>query len=214
MNARINHRHVLAKLAVGPIYQSDSEYWVALKGSLDRVRQHFAEMGLLLVLDEGAGYAYLRQMPVEDSEGWAESGMAPLPRILRRTPLSYTQTVFLVLLRERLLRHEMTPGGDGPLYMDFGELTEMLRPYLPAAANNEKVLHQAVLALIRRFDALNLILPMKNRTEAIYRVEPIIKAKLPPEKIAEVRARLEGAGDQEAESAETAGEGKEADDAN
>jgi hypothetical protein len=214
MSPRINHRHVLARLAVGPIYQNDSEYWVALKGSLEKVRLHFAEMGLLLVLDEGAGYAYLRQMSDEDSEGWSESGMAPLPRILRRTPLSYAQTVFLLLLRERLLRHEMTPGGDGPLYMDFAELTEMLRPYLPSAANNEKLLHQAVLALIRRFDALNLLLPMKNRTEAIYRVEPIIKAKLPPEKIAEVRARLESVQPGESESAETAGEWKEADDAN
>ena len=49
-----------------------------------------------------------------------------------------------------------------------------------------------VQALLRRFDILNLIFPMKNRSEPIYRVEPIIKAKLPAEMIAEIRERLAG----------------------
>ena len=33
---------------------------------------------------------------------------------------------------------------------------------------------------------------MKNRSDPIYRVEPIIKAKLPAEMIAEIRERLAG----------------------
>lgn len=189
MNARIDHRHVLARLATGPIYERDSEYWIALKGDLVRVRAHFVAMGLDVMLDEAGGYAYLRQLPEEAEVAWTQEGLAPIPRILRRTPLSFSQTILLVLLRERLLRHEQSPDVDTPLYLDANEIIEMLRPYYPES-NNEKKLHDSVQSLLRRFDQLNLIAPMKNRGESIYRVEPIIKAKLPAELLAEIRLRL------------------------
>ncbi len=191
MSANIDYRHVLARLATGPIYENDPEYWLTLKHEVDRVRTHYAAMGLELVVDEAGGYAHLRQTPEESDEAWTQDGMAPIPRILRRTPLTYHQTVFLVLLRERLLRHEQSPDVDSPLYLDANDITEMLRPYYPES-NNEKKLYDSVQALLRRFDILNLIFPMKNRSEPIYRVEPIIKAKLPAEMIAEIRERLAG----------------------
>lgn len=191
MSAKIDYRHVLARLATGPIYESDSDYWITLKNEVEKVRTHYAVMALEVVLDEAGGYAYLRQRPEDSEEAWSLDGMAPIPRILRRTPLSYHQTLFLVLLRERLLRHEQSPDVDTPLYLDVPEITEMLRPYFPES-NNEKKLYDNVQALLRRFDVLNLIFPMKNRSEPIYRVEPIIKAKLSAEMIAEIRDRLAG----------------------
>ena len=191
MSAKLDYRHVLARLATGPIYETDSDYWIMLRNEADRVRTHYAAMGLEVVVDEPGGYAYLRQRPEESEAAWTQDGMAPIPRILRRTQLSYTQTVFLVLLRERLLRHEQSPDVDTPLYLDVNDITEMLRPYYPES-NNEKKLYDNVQALLRRFDILNLIFPMKNRSEPIYRVEPIIKAKLPAEMISEIRERLAG----------------------
>jgi hypothetical protein len=191
MSAKIDYRHVLARLATGPIYETETDYWLMLKGELERVRAHFESMGLEVLMDEPGGFAHLRQRADDADDVWSQDGTAPLPRILRRTPLSYHQTLFLVLLRERLLRHEQSPEADSPLYLDLAEITEMLRPYYPES-NNEKRLYDNVQALLRRFDILNLIFPLKNRSEAIYRVEPIIKAKLPAELIAEIRARLAG----------------------
>ncbi|MCC5840586.1 MAG: DUF4194 domain-containing protein [Opitutales bacterium] len=191
MSARIDHRHVLARLATGPLYEGDTEYWRALKSDPERVSAHFAEMGLTLVIDESGGYAYLRQADEDADEGWTESGLAPLPRILRRTPLSYHQTIFLVLLRERLLQHDQSPDSDAHLFCSVDDLTDWIRPYFPES-NNEKKLMDSVHALIRRFQQLGLLTALKNRSEPIYRVEPIIKAKLPPDKIEEVRARLTG----------------------
>ena len=191
MSAKIDYRHVLGRLATGPIYETDNDYWQMLKGEVDRVRAHYAAMGLEVVVDEPGGFAYLRQRPDESEEAWTGQGVAPIPRILRRTPLSYHQTLFLVLLRERLLRHDQSPEVDGPLYLDLNDITEMLRPYYPES-NNEKKLYDNVQALLRRFDILNLIFPMKNRSEQIYRVEPIIKAKLSAEMIGDIRSRLAG----------------------
>jgi hypothetical protein len=191
MNPRINHRHVLAKLATGPIYERDTDYWLTLKGELERVRAHYAEMGLIVVVDESAGYAYLRQEADDAAEGWDEARLAPVPIVLRRRKLSYHQTLLLVLLRERLLRHEQSSGADAQLYLKEEDLLEMLRPYFPES-NNEKKFRDKALPLLRRADELNILSPLKNRAESIYRVEQIIKAKLPPELIAEIRARLAG----------------------
>lgn len=191
MSARIDHRHVLARLATGPLYESDSDYWRALKSDPERVHTHFAEMGLTLVIDEAGGYAYLRQIDEDADESWTESGFAPIPRILRRTPLSYHQTIFLVLLRERLLQHDQSPDSDTHLYCSVSDLTDCLRPYFPESPN-EKKLMDSVHALIRRFQQLGLLTALKNRSEPIYRVEPIIKAKLPPDKIEDLRTRLLG----------------------
>jgi len=199
MTSKIDHRHVLARLATGPIYERDTDYWLMLKGELERVRNHYAEMGLEVVLDEAGGYAFLRQRPEEDEQAWADDGLLPIPRILRRTPLSYHQTLLLVLLRERLLRHEQSPDVDSPLYLDFNEIAEMLRPYFPDSSN-EKKLYDTVAALLRRFDLLNIVFPMKNRSEPIYRIEQIIKAKLPAELISEIRERLSGEAKPEAEA--------------
>lgn len=189
MSLRIEHRHVLARLATGPVYESDSDYWRVLTDQFDRIRAYFLEMGLEIVRDEPGGFAYLRQQPEDAEESWTEDALAPLPRILRRTPLSYHQTLFLVLLREELLRHEQSPTSEGPLYRDTGELTELLRPYFPES-NNEKKLYDAVAAILRRFVTLNLLTPLRNRTEPIYRVEPILKARLPAELIADIRQKL------------------------
>jgi hypothetical protein len=196
--AKIDRRHVLAKLATGPLYQTESQHWGILLDDLARIRMHYADMGLDVVVDESGGYAYLRQaqettpqpLAADGNDGdWTGGGLAPLPRILRRTPLNYHQTLFLVLLRERLLRHEQLPDIVDPLYLEFGDIAEMLRPYYPETADN-KSHDKRVHALLRRFDELNLIRPVKNRDSLLYHVEPIIKARLPAEEIDEIRKRI------------------------
>jgi len=137
MSAKIDYRHVLARLATGPVYEADFDYWLTLKNEIERVRTHFAAMGLEVLMDETGGYAHLRQCSDESIESWTENNSAPIPRILRRTPLSYYQTLLLVLLRERLLRHDQSPDVDTPLYLDLNDIIEMLRPYHPES-NNEK----------------------------------------------------------------------------
>ncbi|MDR2980680.1 MAG: DUF4194 domain-containing protein [Puniceicoccales bacterium] len=203
MSTRINYRHVLAKIATGPVYARDTSHWLILRNELERIRSHYAEMGLTVVMDEPAGYAYLRQQPDDTDDAWSELRLDPLPAVLRRRMLSYHQTILLVLLRERLLRHDQSPDTDAALYLSEDEIMEMLRPYFPES-NNEKKFRDKVQALLTRFDELNLVFPLKDRTDPIYRVEQIIKAKLPAEQIAEILNRLSGkAADTDADDSET-----------
>jgi hypothetical protein len=193
VNPRISLRHVVARLVAGPLYQEETDLWNRLLIEEENVRAHYRTMGLEVVVDPESGYAFLKQEEGADADGgdWQESGEAPLPRLLRRTPLSYHQTLLLVLLRERLLQHEQSPDSEAFLYLDDEALMDLLRPYY-GETHNEKKLNERAARVITRLVELGILRKLKNRSDSIYRVEPIIKAKLPAEQIKEVRDRLAG----------------------
>ena len=61
-------------------------------------------MGMEVARDDSAGYAFVRQREeIENSEeeAWDDGSEAPLPRVLRRTRLSYHQ---MIILRRSLLQ--------------------------------------------------------------------------------------------------------------
>ena len=53
---------VKAKLFREPIYREDGELWFTLRAQQEEVRHYFRQIGQELVLDEGEGYAFIRQL--------------------------------------------------------------------------------------------------------------------------------------------------------
>ena len=205
-------RHVIVQLVRGPIYQQDSLLWARLLMDRGEVESHFHRMGLELVLEEEAGYAFLRNESgaEADDEGDATvtEGEAPLPRLMRRNPLSFLPTVLLLELRERLLRHDQSVDGTDHLYLEFKEIVEFMRSYCGETGNEKKV-ENKISAAVKRLSDLALLRQIPNRNEVIYRVEPILRAKLPVDQIEAIRDRLKGQlgseeniGDEEAEEKE------------
>lgn len=206
MNERQTTRHVIVRLIGGPLYHSDADLWRILRTNAEAVREHFQRMGLELTLDEEAGYAFLRQAEESEEPSDGESGEAPLPRLLRRTPLSYHQTLLMVLLRERLLQHDQSADGEEYLHFDYKQLLDLQRPYFPDSSNEKKT-EDRIARTISRLVDLGVLRKLKNRSEDIYRVEPILRAKLPVEQIREIRDRLRAhLGEEEEETAKENGE--------
>ena len=83
------------------------------------VRDHFATIGVDVVVDDAEGYAYLRSRPSEDCD-------EALPRLVRRRALTYNVSLLLVLLRKRLVEFETT-GGDGRLVLTTNQIVELVR---------------------------------------------------------------------------------------
>ncbi|MGJ8638028.1 MAG: DUF4194 domain-containing protein [Opitutaceae bacterium] len=188
----ISIRHVIVQLVRGPIYQEDSALWARLLMDQHPVEAHFHLMGLELVLDEDAGYAFLRNELGDDAEEENDvivEGEAPLPRLMRRNPLSFLPTVLLVELRERLLRHDQSVDGTDHLYLDFKEILEFMRPYCGETGNEKKV-ETKIRAAVSRLSDLSVLRQVPNRSEVIYRVEPILRAKFPVDQIEAIRGRL------------------------
>ena len=192
MNPAITHRHVIVRLLNGPIYQEDLDLWGRLGAEWERIRNHFREMGLEVARDDSAGYAFIRQneeTDEEEEEGWEEADTAPLPRVLRRTRLTYHQTIFMVLLREELMRFEQNQEEGDHLYRTALDLREVMTPYYPEL-HDEKKIHRQISATISRFEEWGILKKVRDKDGGLYRVERIIKAKLPPEKLAEVRDQI------------------------
>lgn len=191
MNPAITHRHVIVRLLNGPIYQEDLDLWGRLGAEWEKIKSHFIEMGLEVARDDNAGYAFIRQCEEEEetSEGWEDAQTSPLPRVLRRTRLTYHQTIFMVLLREELMRFEQSQEEGDHLYRSALDLREMMVSYYPEL-HDEKKIHRQISSLVTKFEEWGILKKVRDRDEGLYRVERIIKAKLPPEKLAEVRDQI------------------------
>ena len=137
---------VLIALMKGVLHaESDPAQWQALLELQARVRDHVAPLGLELLLDESEGYAYLRQRPTAEGE-------PELPRLVPRRQLGYQVSLVLALLRKKLA--ELDAQGDATrLILDREQIADMVRIFLPEAANQVR--------LMNRLDAhLNKIVEM------------------------------------------------------
>ena len=191
MNPAITYRHVIVRLLNGPIYQEDLDLWGRLGAEWDRIKSHFFDMGLEVARDDAAGYAFVRQTEEseEELEDWEDVASAPLPRVLRRTRLSYHQTIFMVILREELMRFEQEQEEGDHLYRSAQDLREIMIPFYPEM-HDEKKVHRQISGMITKFEEWGILKKVRDKDDGLYRVERIIKAKLPPDKLAEVRDQI------------------------
>src|SRR4051794_38731296 len=90
------------RLLQGAVHADDGRVWELVLSSGPQLAGCFARLGLLMVVDEPEGLAYLRQL--RDDE--LADGYDRLPKLFRRTRLGYDETLLCVLLRDVLRRFE------------------------------------------------------------------------------------------------------------
>lgn len=115
-------RRVLVQLLSGPSLerQRHPRLWPALLQHEDQVRSRLADLFLDLILDPERGVAFTRQ---------ADTGALEVPLLLRRSPLTFLDSVLLLYLRQVLVDAELHAT---PALVDREELAEQLRLYEPA----------------------------------------------------------------------------------
>ena len=67
------------KLLQGAVYADDAKSWDLTLAHRSRLETYFGRVGLALVIDEGEGFAYLRQL--EEHE--VPNGYENLPKLIR-----------------------------------------------------------------------------------------------------------------------------------
>lgn len=125
---------VIIKLLQG-VVDSDDRHWEMLLSNRTPVTDHFARLGIELVVDESEGYAFLRQ--AQGDEGDDHAG---LPRLFRRVRLSYDVTLLCVLLRERLAHFDAHNTDSARLVLSHKELDEMTRAFFRERANEVRMM--------------------------------------------------------------------------
>ena len=167
----MSNEHAVAsaiiRLMQGVVYrESDEDTWLTLERLGAGVRDHFATIGIDVVVDDIEGFGYLRSRPEED-------GDEVLPRLVRRRALTYNVSLLLVLLRKRLVEFE-TAGGDGRLVLTTDQIVEMLRLFQAESTNDARVVDQAE-TTIKKAVELGFLRQLRGQSDH-WEVRRILKA--------------------------------------
>lgn len=171
---------ILVKLLREPIYREDKDAWETLRAQQEKVRHYFHQIGQELVMDEAEGYAFLRQLEAE--------GVDRIPRLNRRTPLTYQATLLLVCLREEFCRFDTTSPDATRLVKTRGELQDLVSAFLPESTNQVRDLGKIDTA-IQRLKELGFVTQINDEPEE-FEVMRIVKAKLGPNELEAIKKRL------------------------
>lgn len=188
---------VKVRLLQGAVYVEDARTWSLLLAHQSEIARYFHDLGALLVVDVAEGYAYIEQMDVDDDHG--------MVRLFRRRQLSFETTMLLVILREELLRFDAKPLAVATIpTVEHEWLIEQMSAFVPER-NNRVKRQTAIEQVIRGAVQLGVLREVENPSGAqTYQIMRIVKAKLPEEKLSEVKERL-----QRAAAIATAPEGKD-----
>lgn len=171
----------IIRLMRGVVYrESDEDTWLTLEGSGAGVRDHFATIGIDVVVDDAEGFAYLRSRPDAD-------GAEALPRLVRRRALTYNVSLLLVLLRKRLVEFETTEG-EGRLVITTEQIVEMMRLFQTESTNDARVVDQ-VERTIGKAVELGFLRALRGQS-AHWEVRRILKAYVDAETLSDFAAKL------------------------
>lgn len=163
---------VLIALMKGVVYrENDAALWQSLDSLQARAHDYVSLLGLQLILDEGEGYAYLRQRVAgSDPEAREDAG---LPRLVARRPLGFPVSLLLALLRKRLAELD-AKSGETRLIVSRDDIVDMMRLFAPDASNEAR-LTDRIDSHIGKVVELGFLRPLNGRADH-YEVRRILKA--------------------------------------
>jgi hypothetical protein len=172
----------VVQLMKGAVYRdTHDKAWQHLLQLQPQVRDYVEVLGLLVVIDEAEGYAFLRQRPIDEDDG------QQIPRLIPRRSLSFHVSLLLALLRKKLAEFD-AQSGDTRLMLTRAQIAEMLRVFMPASSNEARLIDQIDAHIGKAVD-LGFLRPAKS-AEPVYEVRRILKAFVDGQWLADFDAKL------------------------
>ena len=170
----------------GVVYADDERLWGNILANQSQLDAYFARLGLLLVVDEPEGFAYLKQMADDE----LPPGYEALPKLIRRSKLGYDTTMLCIVLREELRRFEEEEVHNERCVVETSVLFEQWKSLFPPQYDEVRHLRELSSAL-RKLDELGFIKKFSDEPES-WEVRRIIKARLPAAELEALKAQLLG----------------------
>lgn len=99
------------------------------------VEEFCRRLFLRLVVDQDAGYAYVRSLT--DEELPSDAGQRP-PQLLSKRPLPFYESFMLIILRQRLLEFDMS-GQFGRLVLERSEIISLVKTFVHNITNEKRL---------------------------------------------------------------------------
>lgn len=187
------------RLLQGVVYSDEAKTWDILLRSRSSLEGYFARLGLLLVVDEPEGYAFLRQW---NDDEWPD-GWEPLPKLMRRSSLGYGPTLLAVLLRDELRRFEDEDVHNERCVVEASVLFEQWKVFF-STQDDEVRQRNALSAALHKLEDIGFVRKFSESPET-WEIRRILKARLPVTELDRLKEALASAA---ARSSSGSNEGK------
>ena len=168
----LDARRVLAQLLAGPSLDGrrHSRLWPILVRDEAAISSRLSELFLQLVIDRDLEVAFIRQ---------ADTGDLEVPRLLRRTKLTFLDSILLLHLRQRLTQAE-THSDRAVVSSD--EIVEFLGVYEPAGNTDRALFERRIHASIEKIKSHSILRKIRS-SEGRFEVSPTLKLLFSAEEI-------------------------------
>lgn len=174
------------KLLQGPVFEDQSDVWNEINQYQVELTRYFEKIAINLIIDKRDGYAYLKQMELDDT--------GTTIGLVRRIPLSYELTLVCVLLREWLLEFESDDLETVNLYITPKQFRDRLEMFFKEKANELKFIRELnkYLGDCEKMGFLRLVhRDNVDSDEDQYEVKRIIKARITNDELSRFKQMLE-----------------------
>jgi hypothetical protein len=180
------------RLLQGVVYSDDEKAWNAVLSSHSQLESYVARLGLLLVVDEAEGLAYVRQADQDELPDDYER----LPKLFHRSRLGYWTTLLCVLLREELRRFEEEDLHNERCVVEISTLFDQWKAFFPTTYDEVRQRRELDLAVSKLSD-LGFVRRFSEEPEA-WEIRRILKARLPASELENLKTQLLAAGERRA----------------
>ena len=171
-------------LLQGVVYAEDESTWAILQSNESDLSDYFCEIGLSLIIDRAEGIAYLRQFGDDERS----DGYEKLPRLFKRSPLTYEATLLCVLLRDEYRKFEEEDLDNERCVVEVESLFDLWKSFFPASSD-EVNLRKKLESTLRQIEKLRFVSKLKSDAES-WEVRKLLKARLPIDELERLRERM------------------------
>lgn len=172
----------LVSLLKGVVNRDDHiKQWNTITIHAAQIDDYFAQIGLVMVLDQTDGYAYLKQLDLNGND-------VDIPRLIPRHQLNYMTSILLVLLRKQLIDFDQH-SSEGRFIISKQDIVEKLSPFLKETTNEAKQFKD-IEASIKRIESMGLIRSLKD-SNSKFEILRIIRGFVDAQCLEKIDERLE-----------------------
>jgi hypothetical protein len=173
---------VVTHLMKGVVYRDTHEKaWQHLVRLVPRVSDYVATLGLVVVVDEAEGYAFLRSKPEDPDDDDS------IPRLIPRHALSFHTSLLLALLRKKLAESDAADDGYR-LILSRDQILDMMLMFMRTSSNEAKITDQIDRTISKVVD-LGFLRRMTKQDNK-FEVRRVLKAFVDGQWLSEFDARL------------------------
>ncbi|MGV3483031.1 MAG: DUF4194 domain-containing protein [Planctomycetaceae bacterium] len=174
------------RLLQGIVYHDDpGNTWNEILAGATPLSDYFARIGLMLIVNEEDGMAYLRQIEPE----LLPPEYPSIPKLFRSVRLTFEASLLCVLLRDQLRRFEEEIRRDDRCVVEQSSLLEIWQSLVPGQEDAVRA-NRNLGGQLRKLEELKFVRQFEKDPPS-WEVRRILKARLPLETLERLRRELE-----------------------